>query len=64
MTYNHALKWLIPFIMILTFVATLAGLLPGEGQPYALTNFRGEDITINARGLYYWDTVSSVAHRK
>ena len=42
-------------------VATLAGLWPGKGKPYALTNFRGEAITINARGLYYWDTVSSVA---
>ncbi|HQX17699.1 MAG TPA: hypothetical protein PLA27_14855, partial [Anaerolineales bacterium] len=38
-----------------------AGLLPGEGQPFALTNFRGEEVTINARGLYYWDTVSSAA---
>ena len=33
--------------------------LAGEGEPYSLTNFRGEDVTINARGLYYWDTVSS-----
>lgn len=61
MKYNSALKWLIPQIILLTFVATLAGLWPGEGQPYALTNFRGEEVIINARGLYYWDTVSSVA---
>lgn len=61
MNENPSLKWLIPAIILLTFVATLAGLLPGEGQPYLLTNFRGEEVTINARGLYYWDTVSSVA---
>lgn len=58
---NTALKWLIPLIFILTLAATLAGLWPAEGQPYPLTNFRGEQVTINARGLYTWDTVSSAA---
>ena len=59
---NHpALKWLIPAIFILTFIAALAGLWPGNGLPYDITNFRGEEVTINARGLYYWDTVSSSA---
>ncbi|MCC6499571.1 MAG: hypothetical protein IT313_04800 [Anaerolineales bacterium] len=61
MNYNPSLKWLIPFIIILTFVAALGGLLPAEGEPFSLTNFRGEEVTIHARGLYYWDTVSSVA---
>ncbi len=61
MTSNPALKWLIPAIILLTFIAALAGLLPGEGTPYPLTNFRGEEVTINARGLYHWDTVSSAA---
>lgn len=61
MNTTSSLKWLIPSIILLTFVATLAGLWPGEGQPYALTNFRGEEVIINGRGLYYWDTVSSVA---
>lgn len=56
-----ALKWLIPPIFFLTLVATLAGLWPAEGTPYPLTTFRGEEVTINARGLYYWDTVSSAA---
>jgi hypothetical protein len=55
------IKWLIPAIFLLTLIATLAGLWPGEGTPYDITNFRGESITINARGLYYWDTVSSAA---
>jgi hypothetical protein len=61
MNYNSALKWLILPIVLLTFIATQAGLSPAEGQPYSLTNFRGEEVTIHARGLYFWDTVSSVA---
>lgn len=61
MNENPPLKWLIPPIILLAFIASLTGLFPGEGQSYALTNFRGEEVTINARGLYYWDTVSSVA---
>ena len=58
---SYTFKWLILPIVILTFFATLSGLWPAEGQPYPLTNFRGEQVTINARGLYYWDTVSSAA---
>jgi len=58
---HPALKWLIPLIFILTLAASLAGLWPAEGRPYPLTNFRGEQVTINARGLYYWDTISSAA---
>jgi len=61
-SYSPSLKWLIPTIIILAFTATLAGLWPGEGQPYALTNFRGEEVTINAHGLYYWDTVDYLTH--
>lgn len=61
MNNNSALKWLIPAIILLAFIASLTGLLPAEGAPYPLTTFRGEQVTINARGLYYWDTVSSVA---
>lgn len=58
---NPALKWLVPLIFILTLVAAVAGLWPAEGAPYSITNFRGEQVIINARGLYYWDTVSSTA---
>jgi hypothetical protein len=61
MKMTPALKWLIPLIFVLTLVAALAGLWPAEGTPYPLTTFRGEEVTINARGLYYWDTVSSTA---
>ena len=58
---NTNLKWLVPLIFILTLIAALAGLWPAEGVSYPLTTFRGEEVTINARGLYYWDTVSSAA---
>ena len=58
---NRALKWLVPLIIILTLVATLSGVWPAQGTSYPLTNFRGEQVIINARGLYYWDTLSSVA---
>ncbi|HMO59746.1 MAG TPA: hypothetical protein PKA05_14450 [Roseiflexaceae bacterium] len=58
---HPALKWLIPCIFVLALIAALAGLWPAEGTPYPLTTFRGEQVNINARGLYYWDTVSSAA---
>ena len=56
-----ALKWIVPLIFVLALVATLAGLWPAAGSPYPLTNFRGEKVTLNGRGLYYWDTLSSAA---
>jgi len=58
---NKTLKWLIPVIFVLALAVVLAGLWPAEGQSYPITNFRGEEVTINARGLYYWDTVSMAA---
>ncbi len=61
MLIHPALKWLVPLIFTLTLVSVLAGLWPAQGTPYPLTNFRGEQVTINARGLYYWDTLSSAA---
>jgi hypothetical protein len=59
MKYIRAINWLIPMIIGLAIAAAVAGLWPAEGQPYSLTSFRGEQVKINARGLYYWDTVSS-----
>lgn len=58
---NPSVKWLIPLIFALTLLAALAGVWPATGTPYPLTTFRGEEVTINARGLYYWDTVSMAA---
>lgn len=62
MKHKTALTWLVTSIFLLAFLAAGAGLLwTGDGAPYPLTNFRGEEIMINGRGLYYYDTVSSVA---
>lgn len=58
---NKAIKYLVPLIAALSCAAALAGLWPAEGEPYAAVSFRGEQVTINARGLYRWDTVSSAA---
>ena len=60
-TIDRALKWLVPPIALLALLAAVAGLWPGEGTPFTVTNFRGEVVTISAKGLYYWDTVSSAA---
>ena len=62
MKYWSALKWLIPPIGILASFASWMGLFyDTPGQPYAITTFRGEQVTINGHGLYYYDTVSSAA---
>lgn len=61
MNIQLANKILIPLIFCLALIAASAGLWPAEGTAYAATNLRGEAVTINARGLYYWDTVSSAA---
>lgn len=58
---SKALKIIVPIIILLTLVAALGGLWPAEGSPYETVSFRGERITVNARGLYYWDTLSSAA---
>ena len=65
MKLHPALKWLVPLIFVLALGAALSaalpGLWPGAGAPYPLTSFRGEQVTINATGLYHWDTLSSAA---
>lgn len=58
---SKALKVIVPIIILLTIIAALGGLWPAEGSPYETLNFRGERIIVNARGLYYWDTLSSAA---
>jgi len=55
-----ALKWLIPPIFLLALFAAAMGLFyQAPGESYEMVSFRGEPVTINARGLYYYDTVSS-----
>ena len=62
MKNQSVLKWLIPSIFLLSLFAASAGLFwPVEGQPFPYTSLRGEEVEINARGLYYYDTVSSTA---
>lgn len=58
---SKALRIIVPIITVLTVVAALGGLWPADGSPYETLNFRGERIIVNARGLYYWDTLSSAA---
>ena len=56
------LTWLIILIGSLALFAAGMGLFyQTPGRSYALTSFRGEPVTINGRGLYYYDTVSTAA---
>ncbi|MCA2001035.1 MAG: hypothetical protein LDL51_04135 [Chloroflexi bacterium] len=62
MKYQSALKWLVPLVFLLTLFSAGAGLFyQTPGEPYPFISVRGEQVTINARGLYYYDTVSSAA---
>jgi hypothetical protein len=52
-------------IGILALFATGMGLFyQTPGEPYSLTNFRGEQVMINGHGLYYYDTVSMAAQQQ
>jgi hypothetical protein len=65
MRHQSALRWLVLLIGILALLAAGAGLFwPGDGRPYLFTNHRGETVTINGRGLYFYDTVSTTAQMK
>lgn len=58
---NKAMRFLVPCIVLLTLAATVGGLVPGDGSPFEAVSVRGEKVLINARGLYFWVTVSSAA---
>jgi hypothetical protein len=62
MKYQRQLSWLIPLIAVLSLFAAGMGLFyQAPGEPYPCTSVRGEQVTINAGGIYYYDTVSSTA---
>jgi hypothetical protein len=65
MKYQGILKWLIPLIALLALFAALMGLFyQTSGEAYPFINHRGESVTINGHGLYYYDTVSSAAQEQ
>ena len=65
MKHRKALAWLVPCIGALALVAAGAGLLyQNSGHSFAYTNHRGETVSINGQGLYYYDTVSSAAQQQ
>lgn len=65
MKNKSALRWLIPLIGLLALFAASMGLFyQTPGEPYPLTNFRGEQVMINGHGLYYYDTVSMAAQQQ
>jgi hypothetical protein len=62
MKNQSALTYLILLIGLLALFAAGMGLFyETPGQPYAYTNFRGENVTIRGHGLYFYDTVNSAA---
>jgi hypothetical protein len=65
MKNQSVLKWLIPVIFVLALFAAGMGLFyQTPGKSYALISFRGEHVTVNGHGLYFWDTVSSAAQQQ
>jgi len=65
MKYSSILKIMVPLIGLLAIFAAGMGLFyQTPGEPYPFTSHRGETVMINARGLYYYDTVSSAAQQQ
>ena len=61
----RTIDWLILLVSLLAIIAAGAGLFwPANGEPYAFTTHRGEDVMIAGRGLYRFDTVSSAAQEQ
>jgi hypothetical protein len=62
MKYQNQLTVLNTLIAILALFAAGMGLFyQTPGEPYVYMSLRGEEVLINAHGLYYYDTVSSAA---
>lgn len=64
--HNKAvLTWLALLIGVLALAAAGAGLFwPADGEPFAYTTHRGEQVLIQGGGLYRYDTVSSAAQEQ
>ncbi len=62
MKNQKALTWLVGLIFILALFAAAIGLFDAApGRAYPFTSVRGENVTINGSGLYYFDTLSYAA---
>jgi len=62
MKNKAVLTWLIIPIFFLSLFATTMGLFyQSPGKPMQYLTLRGEQVTINMQGLYWYDTVSSAA---
>jgi hypothetical protein len=62
MKNQSTLQWLIPPIFLLALFAASMGLFwQNPGEAYTYTNHRGETVTLNGRGLYVYDTLSTAA---
>ncbi len=55
---------LVVFIVLLSLLASVWGLLPGVGEAYEVNTVRGATVTIAGSGLYRYDSVGSVAQAK
>lgn len=65
MRNQSTLRWLIPLIGLLAlFAAGMGVFYQRPGEPYEYTNHRGETVTINGRGVYFYDTVSMAAQQQ
>jgi len=65
MKFQSILKIFIPIIAILALFSASMGLFDKtNGEPFAFTSHRGEEVMINGRGLYYFDTISSAAQQQ
>ncbi len=62
MRHQTYLRWIIPLIGVLAFLAASLGAFdPTPDQPIPYRNHRGEQAVLNGQGLYRYDTVSSAA---
>lgn len=65
MKFTKEIRWLVLVIVGLALIATLSGLLnQTDGEPFDFVSARGEEVRINNRGLYLYDTLSMAAQQQ